>query len=170
MVIHVCNLSYAGGIDRRILFKADLSKQWDPPWKNKLKKNGWIQVLEAHTCNPSYMGGWDWEDQSLRPTWGNSLRDPIFKITRAKWTEVFSSSRVPALQAWNPEFKTPVPQKRKRKKSWGHGFSIRPWVQTQVPTKKKLISKMLFSSGLVRLKTFSDVKDCETRSWGMAQW
>jgi hypothetical protein len=26
----------------------------------------------AHTCNPSYLGGWDWEDCSLRPAWANS--------------------------------------------------------------------------------------------------
>jgi hypothetical protein len=32
----------------------------------------------AHTCNPSYLGGWDWEDWGLRPALGEkSLWDPI---------------------------------------------------------------------------------------------
>jgi hypothetical protein len=37
----------------------------------------------AHACNPSYPGGRDQEDQSLRLACGNSLRDPIWKISRA---------------------------------------------------------------------------------------
>jgi hypothetical protein len=28
-----------------------------------------------HTCNPSYSGGSDLEDRSLKPAWGNSSRD-----------------------------------------------------------------------------------------------
>jgi hypothetical protein len=36
--------------------------------------------------NPSYLGGGDQEDLSLRPTWANSSQDPISKITRTKWT------------------------------------------------------------------------------------
>jgi hypothetical protein len=42
--------------------------------------------LVAHTCNLSYLGGWDQADGSLRPTWTNSSQDPISKLTRAKWT------------------------------------------------------------------------------------
>jgi hypothetical protein len=34
----------------------------------------------AHTCNPSYSGGRDQEDHSLKRGWANSLRDPISKI------------------------------------------------------------------------------------------
>jgi hypothetical protein len=41
-------------------------------------------VLVVHTCNPSNLGGWDWEDGSSKPDWANSL--PVSKITRAKWT------------------------------------------------------------------------------------
>jgi hypothetical protein len=40
----------------------------------------------AHACNPSYLRSWDEKDCSLRPAWGNGLRDSIFKITKAKWT------------------------------------------------------------------------------------
>jgi hypothetical protein len=38
----------------------------------------------AHTYNPSYSGGTDQEDLSLRPVWSNSLRDPIWKIPSTK--------------------------------------------------------------------------------------
>jgi hypothetical protein len=33
------------------------------------------------------VGGWDQKDWSSRPTWANSLWDPISNITRVKWTE-----------------------------------------------------------------------------------
>jgi hypothetical protein len=33
----------------------------------------------AHTCNPSYSGGRDWEDRSLRPALANGSRDSILK-------------------------------------------------------------------------------------------
>jgi hypothetical protein len=33
----------------------------------------------AHAWNPSYSGGKDQEDLSLKPAWGNSSRDPISK-------------------------------------------------------------------------------------------
>jgi hypothetical protein len=44
------------------------------------------QVPVAHTCNPSYLGGWDWEYHGSRPAQANSLWDTISNITRAKWT------------------------------------------------------------------------------------
>jgi hypothetical protein len=31
-------------------------------------------ALVTHTCNPSFLRGWDWENCSLRPMWANSLR------------------------------------------------------------------------------------------------
>jgi hypothetical protein len=31
----------------------------------------------AQACNPSYSGGTDGEDQSLRPTWAKSSQDSI---------------------------------------------------------------------------------------------
>jgi hypothetical protein len=40
----------------------------------------------AHAWNPSYLGGWDWEDQSSKPAQANSSLDPISKITSTKWT------------------------------------------------------------------------------------
>jgi hypothetical protein len=41
----------------------------------------------AHTCNPSYLEGWDQEDSGLGPAQEDTSQDPIFKITRAKRTE-----------------------------------------------------------------------------------
>jgi hypothetical protein len=45
------------------------------------------QVLVAHACNPTYVGGWDQDDQDFRPSWANSSGTLSPKITRAKWTE-----------------------------------------------------------------------------------
>jgi hypothetical protein len=63
--------------------------------------------MVAHACNPSYSGGRDQEDHSLKPSQANSLRDPISKkpFTEKGW---WSSSRC------RPCVQTPVPQKRKK--------------------------------------------------------
>jgi hypothetical protein len=37
----------------------------------------WVPV--THICNPSYSGGRDQEDHSLKPAHANSYRDPILK-------------------------------------------------------------------------------------------
>jgi hypothetical protein len=39
-----------------------------------------------HACNPSYLGDWVQKDHSSRPAQASSSQEPIFKITRAKWT------------------------------------------------------------------------------------
>jgi hypothetical protein len=44
----------------------------------------WSWATVAHTCNPSYLGGWDWEGHDSRTAWANSSQDPISKITRGK--------------------------------------------------------------------------------------
>jgi hypothetical protein len=36
------------------------------------KESSW--ALVSHTCNPSYLGGRDWEDQGLRPAQANNLQ------------------------------------------------------------------------------------------------
>jgi hypothetical protein len=68
----------------------------------------------AHACNPSYLGGLDGEDQGLRPVEQIVWDIPSPKITRAKmdWRNG-SSSRVPALQVWSPEFKHQSQQQQK---------------------------------------------------------
>jgi hypothetical protein len=54
---------------------------------------GWV----TRAYNPSYSGGRDQEDHSLRPAQANSLKDPVSKILNTKtgwWSG--SSGRVPA--------------------------------------------------------------------------
>jgi hypothetical protein len=47
-------------------------------------KNETTHMPVAHTCNPSYSGGRDQEDHSLKPAWVNSFYDPISKNTQHK--------------------------------------------------------------------------------------
>jgi hypothetical protein len=39
----------------------------------------------AHACNPSYSGGRDLEDHSLKPARADSSQDPISKRPITKW-------------------------------------------------------------------------------------
>jgi hypothetical protein len=64
----------------------------------------------VHACNPSYVGGWDQEDHGSGPVWANSLWDPIFKITRAKWTG--GLAQVLECLPW---VQIPVPPPKKKK-------------------------------------------------------
>jgi hypothetical protein len=67
------------------------------------------QAPVSHTCNPSYSGGRDQEDHSLRPARTNSSWDPISRkpITKKDWQ---SGSRCrPCVQALVPP---------KKKKLW----------------------------------------------------
>jgi hypothetical protein len=52
----------------------------------------------AHTCNPSYSGGRDWEDLDLTPAQANSSRDPILKIPNIKqgWQKDSKIQRLPS--------------------------------------------------------------------------
>jgi hypothetical protein len=61
----------------------------------------------AHAYNPNYSGGRDQEDHGLGQPGQRVWETPFSKIIRAKWTGGIAQvvSRVPALQAWSPEFK-----------------------------------------------------------------
>jgi hypothetical protein len=86
----------------------------------------------AHTCNPSYLGDWDWENGSSRPTWARIVHKPPSPKTwpeRNDW-RCCSSSRVPALQAWNPEFKSQSHQKKKM-------YKRTKWILERVKQKEK---------------------------------
>jgi hypothetical protein len=58
------------------------------------------EKLVAHTWNPSYSGGRDQEDRSLKPAWANNSRDPILKKPNTKkglmeWLKVKALSSNP---------------------------------------------------------------------------
>jgi hypothetical protein len=48
---------------------------------NNNKSSCWAPVV--HTCNPSYLGGWDREDHGLSPAPGNSLWGPHLQNKRS---------------------------------------------------------------------------------------
>jgi hypothetical protein len=57
----------------------------------------------AHTCNPSYSGGRDQEDQGLKPAHANSLRDCISKKKKKK--KIIKKRAGGVAQREGPEFK-----------------------------------------------------------------
>jgi hypothetical protein len=62
----------------------------------------------THTCNPSYLEGWDWEVHDLRPARANSLRDPHLQNKQSKMDWIHGSrGRLPALQVQNPDSHPP---------------------------------------------------------------
>jgi hypothetical protein len=72
----------------------------------------------AHTCNPSYLGNWDWKDRGSRPAWANSSWDPPHlqnNQSKMDWRSG-SSGRVPALWVRSPEFKLQFLKKKKERK------------------------------------------------------
>jgi hypothetical protein len=84
------------------------------------KSLGW--ALLAYACNPSYLGGWDWENRGSRPAWANSPWDPISKITREKWTGGVAHVVGCLLLNHKVMHSNPSPTKKKKKKRrslWG---------------------------------------------------
>jgi hypothetical protein len=67
------------------------------------------QVPVAHACNPTYSGGSDQEDCSSKPSWANSLKDPISKIPNTKRAGGVA-------QGVGPEFKLQYHKKKKRRR------------------------------------------------------
>jgi hypothetical protein len=68
----------------------------------------------AHAYNPSHLERWGQEDPGSMPSQANSLQDPISKIKQIQMNQrCGSSSRMPALQVWSPEFKPQFHQKNK---------------------------------------------------------
>jgi hypothetical protein len=72
------------------------------------------QVPEAHTCNPTYLWGWDWEDHSLRTARAISSRNPHFQNNHSNGLEAWLKQQ--SLASVKPWVQTPVPQKKKE--SW----------------------------------------------------
>jgi hypothetical protein len=79
-VAHACNPSYLVAEIRWIKDQSQLGDSLQDPI-SKITREDWrcgssskasaLQVLGA--CNPSYLGGRDQEDQSLKPAWANSF-------------------------------------------------------------------------------------------------
>jgi hypothetical protein len=63
----------------------------------------------AHTCNPSYLGGRDQEDQGSKPVWANSSQDPILKKPNRK--KKGGGGKGGESQGIDPEFKTSITKK-----------------------------------------------------------
>jgi hypothetical protein len=97
----------------------------------KNKKIGRASV--AHPCNLSYLGGWAWEDWGWKPALATSVRDPVSKITRAKWTGGVAQ----AIQHLLCKCKTPSsnpgpPNKKKNCFSVPNDMVVLVWVSTVV--------------------------------------
>jgi hypothetical protein len=72
------------------------------------QKDQLSRVLVAHTCNPTYLGGWDWDGHSSRPVWANSSWDPIWKTPKYQYIKGLVQS---------PEFKSSATKKKKEDKT-----------------------------------------------------
>jgi hypothetical protein len=70
------------------------------------------QALVAHACNPSYLGGWDWENWDSRPVQVDSSWNPISKITKAKSTR--GVAQVVSMKTWIQNL-NPTPKKKKKR-------------------------------------------------------
>jgi hypothetical protein len=81
----------------------------------RILKLSW--TLVAHACNSSYLGDWDQEDLSWRPALTNGSRDPISKITKAKWTEVVAQAVEHLLCKGKALSSNPSPTKNKQTKT-----------------------------------------------------
>jgi hypothetical protein len=85
-------------------------------FSHKTEEISWALVV--HTCNPTYLGGRDQENQGSRPEEANSSQDPHLQNNQSKMNRrCGSSGKAPALQVQNPKFK-PQYTKQTRKKSY----------------------------------------------------
>jgi hypothetical protein len=95
---------------------AILAKFWNflVAYSKKYKKVSFAsQAPVAHTCNPSYLGGWDGENRGSKPAQANNLKDSLSQTSEQN-----------GLQVWLKQYST-----------WF--ASARPWVQTPIPPKKE---------------------------------
>jgi hypothetical protein len=63
----------------------------------------------VHTCNPSYSEGRDQEDHGSKPSWANSLQDPILRKNNhkkrlAEWLKVLVLSSSPSTSKKNRSY------------------------------------------------------------------
>jgi hypothetical protein len=65
-----------------------------------IKKYTFTQAPVAHTCHPSYSGGRDQEDHSLKPPQPNSWRDPYLEKKKKKKSQKIRA--VGVVQGYRP--------------------------------------------------------------------
>jgi hypothetical protein len=71
-----------------------------------------LGLQTQHSCNPNYSGDRDQENCCLRPTWANSLWEPILNMKQGCWkgneNQYYTGGlggMTQAYQGWGPEFK-----------------------------------------------------------------
>jgi hypothetical protein len=77
-------------------------------------ERSWVPV--THTCNPSYLGGWDQEHCCLKPDWASTSLDSISKITSVKWTGGVAQAVEPILCKHKALSSNSSPTKKRKKK------------------------------------------------------
>jgi hypothetical protein len=82
----------------------------------------------AHACNPSYSGGRDQEDCSLKSARTKGSRDPILKKPLTK------KEAGGVAQCVGPEFKPQYHKKKKINSKWIIGFNVRTKILRRKPT------------------------------------
>jgi hypothetical protein len=129
--------------------KTDNLMKFTKHWKRK--------VPVAHTYNPSYSGGRDQEDHSLKTDPPNSLRVPILKtfITTKDWWSG-SSSKCTCLASVRPWVQTPVPH-RKEEGGWkcngGNEFTQGILYSCMELSKWNPLVSLMYDKSKVNLKT-----------------
>jgi hypothetical protein len=91
--------------------------------------------VAPHYCNPSYSGGRDQEDCSLKPDWANSSSDLILK-------NPFTKRAGGVAQGVGPEFKL---QHQKKKKKNDNFLSVQFFSPRELECGKGLRFKNLYS-------------------------
>jgi hypothetical protein len=96
------------------------------------------------SCNPSYSGGRNQENHTLRPAWVKNFWDPISTNKSGMWwhppvilaLQGSINGRI-TVQA-SPGIKwDPISKITNAKRAGGHGSSMRPWVQIPGPKERK---------------------------------
>jgi hypothetical protein len=94
---------------------------WKPSWLSQststLVREFWELGTRGSPLYPSYLGGWDWEDGGLRPTWEDSLWD--LHLQNNKWTGGVAQMIVCLCCKCEALTSNPSPTQKKKKKSSG---------------------------------------------------
>jgi hypothetical protein len=121
------------GVDLMLVYGlATVHSHWYVRMKNWSLCCSWtilsaVELGTAHACNPSYSGGRDQEDHSLKPAQANSLQDPISKIPNIKRTGGVA-------QGVGSEFKPRYCKKKKKNQNKKTKTKTRHWFDGELHT------------------------------------